>query len=601
MIFACRQYTGLQISDRGIYMANTIMSVSGETGYYWYEKFSAISLPAFWDVYLKSLGAVFFEYNLLAGILIALGLLMISRISFLLSLLGFASGWIFYSFIGADFSDLGYSFIGFNFILTAIALGGIFLIPSRSSFIMIILITPIVSVLVAASSAFLSYFYLPVLALPFNLAVISVLYCLRYRPVYRFLALTVTQYFSPEKNLYTYRNWLNRFGSVSPFRIYLPFFGEWTVSQGHNGEITHKEKWKHAWDFVISDEHGKTYKSDGRQLEDFYCFNIPVTAPADGWVTEVINTVDDNAIGEVNLPDNWGNTIILKHAEGLYSKLSHLKKGSIEIKPGTFIHKGEIVGYCGNSGRSPEPHLHFQLQTTPYIGSYTLDFPLAGYISQKEKNYNFHFFERPGKDQLVSNIIPSALLTKAFTFTLGKSLYWESENLKNRNKDTLEWEVKSTMLNQTYLYCKQSGSCAYFINDGILFYFTGFEGDRNSLLYHFYLSAQRILLGNYQGLTVKDDLALSDFNQTFLFFMDDFVAPFFRIKFSEYEINYTSADSGINPSEITLNSSATVRMGKMKLKQWKFEMMLGKEGILEFRSSEKGSVNRLARQKFVLK
>ena len=83
--------------------------------------------------------------------------------------------------------------------------------------------------------------------------------------------------------------------------------------------------------------------------------------------------------------------------------------------------------------------------------------------------------------------------------------------------------------------------------------------------------------------------------------MDDFVAPFFRIKFSEYEINYTSADSGINPSEITLNSSATVRMGKMKLKQWKFEMMLGKEGILEFRSSEKGSVNRLARQKFVLK
>ncbi len=68
--------------------------------------------------------------------------------------------------------------------------------------------------------------------------------------------------------------------------------------------------------------------------EDFYCFNKPVLAPADGWVEEILDGVEDNAIDQVNLTQNWGNTIVIKHADKLYTKLSHLKNNSFRVGKG---------------------------------------------------------------------------------------------------------------------------------------------------------------------------------------------------------------------------------------------------------------------------
>ncbi|HEY2733563.1 MAG TPA: M23 family metallopeptidase, partial [Polyangiales bacterium] len=42
------------------------------------------------------------------------------------------------------------------------------------------------------------------------------------------------------------------------------------------------------------------------------------------------------------------------------------------VYPGQFVTRGTVLGYCGNSGRSPRPHLHFQLQATAQLGSATL-------------------------------------------------------------------------------------------------------------------------------------------------------------------------------------------------------------------------------------
>ena len=70
-----------------------------------------------------------------------------------------------------------------------------------------------------------------------------------------------------------------------------------------------------------------------------------------------------NNIGDVNLGDNWGNTIIIKHGDYLFSKISHIKEGSFKVRVGDYVKKGDVLAVCGNSGRSPEPHLHFQLQS----------------------------------------------------------------------------------------------------------------------------------------------------------------------------------------------------------------------------------------------
>ncbi|MFX7731938.1 M23 family metallopeptidase, partial [Acinetobacter baumannii] len=78
----------------------------------------------------------------------------------------------------------------------------------------------------------------------------------------------------------------------------------------------------------------KTYRFPGNLPEHFYCYNKPVLAPADGTVVEIIDFIEDNEIGGNNTQQNWGNTIVIKHAEGLYTKLSHLTKHSFKVAKG---------------------------------------------------------------------------------------------------------------------------------------------------------------------------------------------------------------------------------------------------------------------------
>ena len=42
----------------------------------------------------------------------------------------------------------------------------------------------------------------------------------------------------------------------------LPFIGKWMVSQGYNGNITHKGDWSKALDFIIVDNELKTYNTN---------------------------------------------------------------------------------------------------------------------------------------------------------------------------------------------------------------------------------------------------------------------------------------------------------------------------------------------------
>ncbi|MCK7534437.1 MAG: hypothetical protein MZV63_27165 [Marinilabiliales bacterium] len=44
----------------------------------------------------------------------------------------------------------------------------------------------------------------------------------------------------------------------------------------------------------------------------------------------------------------------------------------------------------------------------------------------------------------------------------------------------------------------------YFVNEGDIFYFTHFEGDKHSLLYHFYLGSYKVIYGFYRGLEDED-------------------------------------------------------------------------------------------------
>ena len=151
----------------------------------------------------------------------------------------------------------------------------------------------------------------------------------------------------------------------------LPFKGKWLVFWGGDTKelnLHHDTpNQRFAFDFLGADEQGKTRKDKAQVNEDYFAFGREILAPADGNVTDVINGVRDNVPGSMNPYSALGNAVFIQHSENEVSVLAHLKLGSITVKVGDKVKKGQIIGLCGNSGNSSEPHLHYHLQNTPVI------------------------------------------------------------------------------------------------------------------------------------------------------------------------------------------------------------------------------------------
>jgi hypothetical protein len=151
----------------------------------------------------------------------------------------------------------------------------------------------------------------------------------------------------------------------------LPVTGEWFVS---NGGIT--EETSHSWsipsqrfayDLVKQGPKGLSFAGDGRRLEDYFCFDAPILAPADGAVVAARDGIRDAPhVGTFWM--DWlsrniaGNSVLIQHAEEEYCLLAHLKRGSVRVKAGQVVKQGQEIGRCGHSGNSSEPHLHSQFQ-----------------------------------------------------------------------------------------------------------------------------------------------------------------------------------------------------------------------------------------------
>ena len=149
-------------------------------------------------------------------------------------------------------------------------------------------------------------------------------------------------------------------------KMKLPFKGEWNVTWGGDTKEQnyHVESvaQKNAFDILIKDKNGSTHKGTGATNEDYYAFGKELYAPCDGEIVLVVDGIKDNIPGNLNPIYVPGNTVIIKTATGEYVFFAHFKQHSIVVKQGQKVSTGELLGLCGNSGNSTEPHLHFHLQ-----------------------------------------------------------------------------------------------------------------------------------------------------------------------------------------------------------------------------------------------
>ncbi|MCA2980869.1 MAG: M23 family metallopeptidase [Myxococcaceae bacterium] len=144
-----------------------------------------------------------------------------------------------------------------------------------------------------------------------------------------------------------------------------------------------------------------TFAGSGARNEDYWAFGQAVVAPADGVVVAAESGVPDNAPNQPRPGVLYGNVVVIDHGEGEFSLLGHLQRGSVGVKPGDRVVAGQVVGRCGNSGMSTEPHLHYQLMDdADWTRAHGLPAQFRGYLA------NGRFVERgePLRGQVVSSV-----------------------------------------------------------------------------------------------------------------------------------------------------------------------------------------------------
>lgn len=146
------------------------------------------------------------------------------------------------------------------------------------------------------------------------------------------------------------------------------------------------------------------------------------------------------------------------------------------------------------------------------------------------------------------------MLKTAFDITPNSSFKFVFQNESETEREE-QWDAYTDAYNNKYLYCKETESTAYYINDNTMFYFTAFYGDKNSLLYYFYLSAYKVFLGNADNLELTEAMPLNIIhNKKISVWLHDFIAPFFTYIRVTYSINGASADNLFETDQMTLKS-----------------------------------------------
>ena len=138
-------------------------------------------------------------------------------------------------------------------------------------------------------------------------------------------------------------------------RALIPINGHAVISQ------------RFAIDWVKLGDDGQTYHGDKLDNKNYYAFDQQAFAVADGIVTEVKDGIPLNVPGinsravPITLETVGGNHVILNIGNRCYAFYAHLKPGSIRVKVGDKVRRGQVLGLVGNTGNSTEPHLHFHI------------------------------------------------------------------------------------------------------------------------------------------------------------------------------------------------------------------------------------------------
>lgn len=87
--------------------------------------------------------------------------------------------------------------------------------------------------------------------------------------------------------------------------------------------------------------------------------------------TTVMAAADGVVMSTADLTSSYGTNVVIRHANGTQTYYGHGTRGSICVKPGQIVKKGEKIMLSGSTGNSSGPHLHFEVRVSPYSYKYS--------------------------------------------------------------------------------------------------------------------------------------------------------------------------------------------------------------------------------------
>jgi murein DD-endopeptidase MepM/ murein hydrolase activator NlpD len=126
---------------------------------------------------------------------------------------------------------------------------------------------------------------------------------------------------------------------------------------------------RYAVDWEQIDDQGRVYNGDKLNLNSYAIYGDEALAMADGTVVKLIDGLPEQVPGTypegIPFDEADGNSIVLDIGGGNYLNYAHMQKGSLKVKLGDKVKRGDVVGLVGNTGNSVAPHLHVHLMDSP--------------------------------------------------------------------------------------------------------------------------------------------------------------------------------------------------------------------------------------------